>query len=366
MTGKTALGIYSDSSALGIDASIYRTDGLDFLSEPVSISRPYPAELRADILSFTTDNLTDTARLKHIDAQITFHAAQIAEELFEKNKEKMPKIDVIGFSGHTVYQRRKDKVAITLGDSEKLSAAFHCPVIDRFIQSDYAAGGQGGPLFPVFLEARSKSVPKPLAHIALRGISTLTYIGPLGDLFAFDVGAGFLLLDHWMQQRGGLEMDYDGQWGAKGNVNKNLLARLLKHPFLSLPPPKIVDKNEFNDLLAQIEGATLAEGAATLSAFIAQSIIAAAPFLPAAPEQWILSGGGSNNPTVMRFLKQGLKAPLHMADEYGWDKMTFGAQAYAFLAVRSLMGLPILFPHTTGVSEAVTAGKIHFPENGAK
>lgn len=363
ISGKTSVGIYLDSTASAVDVSLMKTDGLDILSEPVSLSRPYPGELREQILSLKyPDDYTDTPHFKCLSQNITQICIEAVQDLLTQHPDSGNLVDVIGFSGQNVHQKRQENLVVTLGDADKLSNTFHCPVIDRFIRSDLKAGGTGGPLFPSFLEARTRVLEKPLGVILLRGITTMTAIGSVGELQSFDVGIGVLLLDRWMYTRTNLEMDYDGQFAARGKINERLLIRLLKHPFLSQTPPKTVSIEDFNDLWEQLQGLSSADGAATITAFIAKSIKKAQDFLKIKPTQWILAGGGSYNPTLVRAIKNELTYPVHLADEYGWDKSTFGAQGYAFLAVRTLMGLPILFPETTGVPFAMPAGLIHYPK----
>lgn len=362
ISGKTAIGIYLDSTADAVDVSLMKTDGLDILTEPVSLSRPYPEELKQRILSLKyPQDYIDTPFFKELSQTITQMCVEAVRDLLAQhpNDQKLP--DVIGFSGQNLHQKKQENLVVTLGNADILANTFQCPVVDRFIRSDLKAGGTGGPLFPVFLEARTRKLDKPLGVVLLRGITTVTAIGSVGELQSFDAGIGVLLLDRWMQKRAGLDMDYDGQFGARGQINDRLLNRLLKHPFLNQPPPKTVSIDDFNDLWEQLQGLSPADGAATITAFVAHSIRKAQDFLKIQPTQWILAGGGSYNPTLVRQIKNKLNEPVHLADEYGWDKSTFGAQGYAFLAVRTLMGLPVLFPETTGISSAMPAGLIHYP-----
>lgn len=362
ISGKTAVGIYLDSVADAVDVSLMKTDGLDILTEPVSLSRPYPNDLKQRILSLKyPDDYTDTPFFKELSQSITQMCIEAVRDLLAQYPDAREPVDVIGFSGQNLHQKKQENLVVTLGNADILAQTFQCPVIDRFIRSDLKAGGTGGPLFPAFLEARTRSLDKPLGVVLLRGITTVTAIGAVGELQSFDAGIGVLLLDRWMQKRAGLDMDYDGQFGARGQTDERLLNRLMKHPFLNQPPPKTVSIDDFNDLWEQLQGLSPADGAATITAFIARSIARACDFLKIRPIQWVLAGGGSYNPTLVRLIKNELKEPVHLADEYGWDKSTFGAQGYAFLAVRTLMGLPVLFPETTGVPMAMPAGFIHNP-----
>lgn len=357
---KTALGIYSDSSAVYIDACILKTDGLDILEEPLTLTRTYSPELRDDILKLSyPKDFTDMNLLKSLDERITKEHLTVAEELINKTIRHVPHIDIIGYSGHSVRHHTADRLDIKLGNSDTIAKQLKIPVIDRFIQTDLKAGGTGGPVLPTFIEAITRGQPKPLGVISLSGISTVTFIGQLGELQAFDIGVGCLLLDRWLRRHAGFDMDFDGQWAAKGTVNQRLLDYLLKTPYLLQPPPKTLDRDDFNHLLEQVEGCSPADGAATLTAFIVQSIVQAQSFLPEKPVKWILTGGGTLNPTLILWLKKALGAETETITEADMPHYNLDAAGYAFLAVRSLMELPITFPNTTGVSEPISGGQYH-------
>ena len=360
LENKTALGLYSDLSAVYINACILKTDGLDILSEPVSITRPYPIDLREQILSLRyPDDFTDTQMLKKLHDRITTEHLCVAQELLDEYKRSLPDIDIVGYSGHMLNHRVADKQDIILGDATVLSRCLGVPVIDRFSVADLKAGGTGGPLLTSFWEAVFRDYPKPLAVISLSGLSTMTYIGPLGEQYAFDIGVGCLLLDRWVQKHINIEMDFDGTWAERGQVDKRLLDYLLKTPYLLKKPPKTLDRDDFNHLLEHVEGCSLADGAATLTEFIVQSILNAVSFLPDKPVLWILKGGGTLNPAIVLRLKKMLGKDVKTISELNMPHYNLSAAGYAFLAVRSLAGLPITFPTTTGAPEQMTGGFYH-------
>lgn len=354
-----ALGVYSDASADGVDISLIQTDGMDIYQKKQTLSRSYPNEIKEKIFSLVSSNdFSQSQGMQEADRLITeFHENVIQEFLVSIRKENL-KPDVIGYSGHTIYHNPQEKINIALGNSDYLAKRFKTPVISRFIQTDFAAGGTGGPLFAPFFDALTRSFEKPLAIISIGGIASAHYIGPLGELQSFDIGIGTALLDRWIHQKTGAEMDFDGQWGAKGNVDDRLLTRLLKQNYLQKTPPKSIGRNDLENLYEHVIGSDTATGAATLTVFLAESIVESQKFFPDHPKQWILTGGGTFNPTLLRMIRRKLKEPIQTAAELGWDKDTLGATAYAFLAIRSLNQLPISYPTTTGVSEPVTGGTI--------
>lgn len=361
---KIALGVYSDSGLNSVEMALLQTDGIDLFEKPICMSRPYPSDLKERIYQFILKkDYTNTQEMKELGKALTdFHLACI-REFYEANKRAFPEIDVIGYSGHVVYYRPDNKVCIALGNAQWIADQMRMPVISQFIQSDFTSGGQGGPLFASFYGALTADIQKPVGILSLGGITTLTCIGALGELQAFDVGLGTALLDHWIFKHTGAEMDFDGLIASKGKVDHRLLEYLLKDDFYQKQPPKTANKNEFVELYEQVRGCSVSDGAATLTALIAHSISNARRFLTIQPREWIIIGGGVYNPTLVRQIKSVLKEPVRTGEECGFENDTLNAQSYAFLSVRSMMGLPISFPQTTGVFEPVTGGKRYEPQS---
>ena len=357
---KVALGLYADSSAVYINACLIRTDGLDILTEPISLTRPYSSGLRDRLLHLKyPDDVANAELMTALNRDLVAEHGAVAEELLAQVSRHIPHVDVVGYSGHLVHLGISDKQAVLWGSGTDLAQRLHIPVINRFIQTDLQAGGTGHPILSTFWEAVMRNRKKPLAVVGLSGLTTMTYIGELGEQYAFDVGVGCLLLDGWLRRHADMEMDFDGSWAEKGHVDERLLAYLLKTPYLTQKPPKSLDRSDFNHLLAQVEGSSPADGAATLTAFIVESILAARKFLPTPPLEWILTGGGALNPAIVLRLKRLLGGPVSTISEINMPHYNLNAAGYAFLAVRSLMGLPITFPTTTGVPEPISGGLYH-------
>ena len=157
-----------------------------------------------------------------------------------------------------------------------------------------------------------------------------------------------------MLERLRLPMDRDGALALSGRVDQAALARLMDNPFFGAPPPKSLDRNAFSrDAVA---GLTVSDAAATLAAFTVATVEAAGRLLPRAPASWVVCGGGARNGTIMRGLAECLPGRVSTADAVGWSAAMMEAQAFAYLAVRSLHGLPLSFPTTTGVPRPMTGG----------
>ena len=142
-----------------------------------------------------------------------------------------------------------------------------------------------------------------------------------------------------------------------------MIERLMAHPFFALPPPKSLDRNDFRSWVGDtLDGIGVENGAATLTALTAAAVARIVPHLPRAPKTWIVAGGGARNPTLMRMLAERLApAQVETGHAAGWSVDSLEAQAFAYLAVRSLRGLPITFPGTTGAPRPLTGGVLAKP-----
>ncbi len=172
------------------------------------------------------------------------------------------------------------------------------------------------------------------------------------------------MLDDFLRLRTGRPLDTDGRAAAAGRVDDAMIARLLAHPFFALPPPKSLDRNDFRGFVgAALDGIGVEDGAATLTALTAAAVARIVPHLPRAPKTWIVAGGGARNPTLMRMLARaaGAGARRNRRTRSAGRSIRSEAQAFAYLAVRSLRGLPITFPGTTGAPRPLTGGVLAKP-----
>ena len=211
-----------------------------------------------------------------------------------------------------------------------------------------ADGGEGAPLVPVYHRALAEfsALPRPAVIVNIGGVANVTFIDQDGGLLAFDTGPGNALLDDWMMLQLGEARDENGQLAAQGQTDGRRLEAMLAHPYFIRKPPKSLDRNAFP--LSVMDGLSPKDGAATLTAFTAASLICGAAHFPSAPKIFVLSGGGTRNVTLVATLRKLLPGRIELADDLGWDASAVEAQAFAFMAVRSLQGLPISFPGTTG------------------
>lgn len=362
-----AIGLMSGTSLDGVDVAWLRTDGEQVESFGPTGYRPYSAAER-DVLRAALAVAPQIARREERPAEvaaaeelITRAHAEAVESFLAANRIDRRTVDVVGFHGQTVLHRLHDRLTVQIGDGAALAKALGLPVVYDFRAADVAAGGQGAPLVPVFHRAlaRLADCAMPAAIVNIGGVANVTYID--GEaLIACDTGPGNALLDDYLLRHTGKAMDRDGLIAAQGDQDMDWIARALEHPFFDRPAPKSLDRNDFVSFT--VEGMTLEDGAATLTAFTAASIARIVDQLPNQPASWVVVGGGANNPTLMQFLSERLAPmPVMTGHDLGWQGDAIEAQAFAYLAVRSLKGLPLTYPGTTGVIAPLTGGVLTRP-----
>jgi anhydro-N-acetylmuramic acid kinase len=293
---------------------------------------------------------------------VTLAHAETVKSFIAQHHLASEEIDIVGFHGQTVLHRPERKLTVQIGDAGALAKAIHIPVMHDFRAADLEAGGQGAPLVPVYHRALAQSLERkgPIAVVNIGGISNVTYIDGNETLIACDTGPGNALLDDFVLRTTGQPFDCEGRLAAQGRVNVVWVARTLAYPFFAKPPPKSLDRNDFAHV--ELGEMTPADGAATLTALTAGAIAKIVPLLPKPPNSWIVCGGGARNLTMMRMLRKKLEpATVEAADALGWSADAMEAQAFGFLAVRGLKGLPLSYPGTTGVPMPTTGGVIARP-----
>lgn len=355
-----ALGLMSGTSLDGIDAALIRTDGETISDMGPSLTIAYDGDLRERIRGVLgAEKLAREAA--SVARAVTLAHVETVRILLARNAFPLRDLKLIGFHGHTILHRPDAGITRQIGDGGLLAELIGIPVVNDFRTADVAAGGQGAPLVPLFHRALAQRLETPLAVLNLGGVGNVTWIGGAGDdeILAFDTGPGNALIDDWVRRHTGRAFDENGAIAAAGTVNQEALAALLANPFFNRRPPKSLDRNHFN--ITVMAGLSVNDGAATLAAFTAASVARAQEHLPAPPKQWLVTGGGRHNGALMKALRDALAAPVAAVESVAWDGDALEAQAFAFLAVRSLRGLPLSLPRTTGVSRPTLGGKLHLP-----
>ncbi len=366
MPDLVAIGLMSGTSMDGVDVALIETDGERVARFGPVGYRPYSDADRA----LLRQAVAQAAALRDRDARpgvvaeaerlVTEAHAEAVGQFLRTHGLKPAKVDIVGFHGQTLLHRPQEGLTVQVGDGEGLAARVGIPVVFDFRARDVAAGGQGAPLVPVYHRAllRGSDGLWPIAVLNIGGVANVTYLeGGDADPVACDTGPGNALLDDFMRSHAGVPMDRDGAMAATGNVDCAFIARTLQLPFFQMPCPKSLDRHAFDATYRALPPLNVADGAATLTALTAATVAAVVPRLPRPPRIWIVAGGGARNATLMRMLRDSLApAAVKTADAMGWSGDALEAQAFAYLAVRRLRGLPITFPTTTGARQPLGGG----------
>ncbi len=375
MTTLRALGLMSGTSMDGIDVAALETDGETVAATGPSLSVPYEAAFRRRI-----EAALDTAKsivkreqrpgdLADLEREITLRHAQAVRDFLAAAPAPWRKLDVVGFHGQTILHRPHLGLTVQLGDGALLAQETGIAVVHDMRANDMKHGGQGAPLVPAYHAALARSLPAefaeeyPIVFVNIGGISNITYVPREGDPIAFDTGPGNTLIDQWVAREGGVPFDAGGAIASEGGVDHQVVRRYLDNKFFEKSGPKSLDRNDFTLDIAR--GLELADGARTLAAVSAEAILKSTDHLPEIPALWIVCGGGRKNPHIVGDLRAGAEkqnAKVIVAEDAKLDGDATEAEAWAYLAVRSMKKLPLTFPTTTGCREPVTGGVLNKPK----
>jgi anhydro-N-acetylmuramic acid kinase len=356
-----ALGLMSGTSLDGIDVALIETDGEDEVVRGPGMTFPYDDAMRRLLVNAIADARDLKTRrerpysLAEAERALTeSHGVAVAQFCKETGTTRSS-IDVIGFHGQTVLHRPEMGLTVQLGLGDLLANFTRCPVVYDLRAADVEAGGQGAPLVPAYHRALVAKLPqRPIAIVNVGGVANLTWIGEDGALLAFDTGPGNALINDWMLKKTGAYLDSEGATAAQGQVNEDAMLALLSNGFFADAPPKSLDRNAFST--EAVAGLSVEDGAATLTAFTARTIAKAREHVPWEPELWAVAGGGRRNRTLMRMLAEQVHHAVVPIEAVGLNGDSLEAEAWAYLAVRSIRGLPITYPGTTGVAEPLSGG----------
>jgi anhydro-N-acetylmuramic acid kinase len=375
MKALSAIGLMSGTSMDGIDVAALLTDGETVVATGPSLSVRYEAPFRRRIEAALETAKSIAKRderpgdLAALEREITLRHARAVRVFLEGVAPEWRKPDVIGFHGQTVLHRPAVGLTVQLGDGALLAEETGIAVVHDMRANDMRHGGQGAPLVPAYHAALARSLPaefsddRPIVFVNIGGISNITYVPRDGDPIAFDTGPGNALIDQWVSREAGVPFDAGGAIASEGSVVRAVVTRYLDNPFFKKSGPKSLDRNDFT--LEPVEGLELADGARTLATISAEAILKSVEHLPGRPKLWIVCGGGRKNACIVDDLRAGaesLDARVIVAEDAKLDGDATEAQAWAFLAVRSMRGLPLTFPTTTGCDSPVSGGVLNKPK----
>ena len=368
----TALGLMTGTSVDGVDLSLIKSDGLSYFTSIFNKYYKLDADLREGIIELrdkisSVEDLKEySKKLKIIERDLTLFHAEIINEIFKDYKED---IDLTGFHGQTIFHKPNIKISLQLGDGKLLSQLTQKIVINDFRKNDLDNGGQGAPLVPVFHKLILTKINKefkinfPVNIINIGGITNITQITNKDNLNAYDVGPGNCLIDEWVRKNSDKLFDENGLIGKSGKVNDLILNQAVDN-FSDFSLENSLDVKDFDISFAK--GLSLEDGCATITKFSAYLIAEGLKKLDEGKndlkQNYILCGGGRKNNFLIESIQNFLsdkEVEFKKIDDYEFDGDYIESQAFAYLAIRSYLKLPISFPNTTRCKSPTTGGVIN-------
>ena len=360
----TSLGLMSGTSGDGIDASIIRSDGISKYEVLFNKYYKYQDNIYETIHSIkekinnTKDLKNFTKDLKNLERKITMYHVEVVSEISKKNK-----LDIVGFHGQTIYHNASEKISVQLGDGNLLSKLTKKNIVYNFRENDIKNGGEGAPLTPIFhqLILKQNRIQVPSCVLNIGGISNITIVGNYlpYDFTSRDIGPGNCLIDAWVRKNSKKKFDKDGSIARSGNSDKLILNQALDNFSLKTDYKKSLDVKDFDIFFAK--GLSLENGAATLTEFTAKLIADGINHIQSNSKflsnEWVVCGGGRKNKYLLDSIKSHFEnLILNPIEKYKMNGDFIESQAFAYLAIRSLEGMPITFPSTTRCKNPSTGG----------
>ena len=376
---RLVVGLMSGTSADGIDAVLTRITGSGTSTQVEQLGfyfLPFDSDTRRAILEICGGEHGGTREVCLLGTHLgRLYAQAVAELLRSTGTEK---VDLIGNHGQTVYHIPEEmpylntsiRGTLQIGDPSYLAEQFGCPVVSDFRIRDMAAGGLGAPLVPYteFLLYRSETEDVALQNIGGIGNITLLPAGcALNEVTAFDTGPGNMIMDALVMKITDGAMGYDdgGRLAASGKVIPELLNWMLEDPYLDRQPPKTTGREyygaEYVEKLLSVGDYPLVDVLATATDFTAQTIaLSLRRFAPRMPQRLVVAGGGSRNPTLLKFLQDALpEVQVQIQEDLGMDSDAKEAVAFAILANEAMFGICNNAPSATGAKHGVVMGRIN-------
>ena len=362
-----SLGLMSGTSGDGVDASIIKTNGIDEFESITNKYFEYDLGIYQDIHKLK-EKIHDVDSLKdyktdadNLERKITIFHSKIVKELNISDQ------TIIGFHGQTIYHNSKAKISKQLGNGKLLNQLTSKKIVYNFRSNDISNGGQGAPLAPVFhhLLVLQNNIRLPVCILNIGGISNITIIKDKDnpeELISKDIGPGNCLIDSWVRNNSEKKFDLNGFLASRGNKNE-IIFEQAQELYMNRNNKKKLsfDTSDFDISFAR--GLNLEDGAATLTDFTA-SIIGEELSLSLKNfkeiQNILICGGGRKNKTLIDKIKENItpNINLELIDKYKIDGDFIESQAFAFLAIRSILNFPISYPSTTGCNFPSVGGEI--------
>ena len=363
------IGLISGTSTDAVDAAL-----VDLTSRGIELvathSEAIPADLASALRTVIDSPRIDRATFWQLDVRVGRLFAEAALNLLDSAGVEASRVRAIGSHGQTVYHAPEGEYPSTvqIGDPNVIAERTGITTVADLRRRDMAAGGQGAPLATAFHAAVFRSGDHDRVALNIGGIANVTILpADLGaPVIGFDTGPGNTLMDVWIQRVRGASMDTDGAWARSGRCHRRLLELLASDPYFALPAPKSTGRELFNlpwldAWLARLEETPEPEDVQrTLCELTVTSVAGAISRHAPETREVLVCGGGAHNRLVMERLAEAL-APVdvHTTQVLGFDPDWVEAATFAWLAGRTLDGLPGNLPSVTGASRPVVLGAVY-------
>ena len=356
------IGIMSGTSMDGLDFSYIKTDGKNYVKiiyeKSYRYRNNYRIKLRAITKLYNLNKKIDTL-LKH-DTFVTDEFIKKIKKFINEFKINKSVIDFIGISGQTVFHDPKNYKSIQLGSNEKIQKKINIKIIGKFRENDIKNGGQGAPIGAFYHKYIINKISNKSAIVNIGGISNITFVKNK-KLIAFDCGPGNALIDDLMFYFFKRNFDKNGKCASRGQINKNLIDKFQNDSYFNLKYPKSLDREHFKEFYQKLKKLNKLNSISTASIMTVVSIYNAVKLSNTKFDKLILTGGGRKNTFIVNELKKLLekqKIKIQLIDKYNFDGDMLESQAFAYIAIRSFLKLPLSTPTTTGVKKPISGGQI--------
>lgn len=350
-----SIGLMSGTSMDGIDLALIESDGKKNISRKNFSYKPYTADFKERLRSLIHGSCA-FKDIKIIENELTMLHVDLVNQFLEQNKIDKATIDLIGFHGHTILHFPEQKITWQIGNCHLLARQTGINVIGDFRTKDVALGGQGAPLVPIYHFHLFGQQKKPTAVLNIGGIANITYFNNDNedDIEAFDLCFGNAPFDDLVQKKFGRDFDEDGKIAKSGKVDFAIAKSILQNEIFHKKPPKSFDRDDFAELLLPVINQSETKDAlATLAHIFGGAIAINLEMLGEKPHEIFVCGGGRKNLALMDEMKNQLgKVAVKTVEEVGFNGDAIEAEAFAFLAIRSHLQMPISFKKTTGIKHS--------------
>ena len=370
------LGAISGTSVDGLDLALVQVTG-DAVTIPAGAVKAFPDSLAKALRALAEPGPNEVFRVGATDAALGEFIGHAALGFLAELDIPPNAVRAIGSHGQTIRHHPEAELPFTvqIGDANRIAEITGIDTVADFRRRDMAAGGEGAPLTPLFHGALFRHEVRDRVVLNLGGIANVTILPAASrSILGFDTGPANALMDAWVQHAFGERYDAGGERASGGTSIPALLDALLADPYLNREPPKSTGKETYNldhvqrtCRTAGIEAeSAAADVLATLAEFSAASIAGALARWGPANGDLITAGGGRLNRHLMsRIAHHAATFHVTKSDDHGIHGDHLEAAAFAWLAHRTLEGLPGNAPEVTGASAHRILGAIHLGQEAA-